>query len=74
MIYIEDISEDYGTHGVSVYSLVAGMEYYYAEVRASGITILTDLENGAEMGDNEPIKRELIGAVFDKTIEWTKEI
>ena len=73
-IFVEDISEDYGTHGVSVLSLVAGMEFYYAEVRASGITILTDLDEGVEMDDDNPLKKELVAAAFDQTLEWTKEV
>ena len=73
-IFVEDISEDYGTHGVSVLSLVTGMEFYYAEVRASGITILTDLDEGIEMDDDNPLKKELVAAAFDQTVEWTKEI
>ena len=74
MIYVEDISEDYGTHGVSVLSLVTGTEFYYAEVRASGITILTDLDECIEMDDDNPLKKELVAAAFDQTVEWTKEV
>jgi len=73
-IFVEDISEDYGTHGVSVLSLVTGVEFYYAEVRASGITILTDLDEGIEMDDDNPLKKELVAAAFDQTVDWTKEI
>ena len=47
-VYIEDITEDYGTHGVSVYSLVHGMDGYVADVRASGVSIFesADYDNG----------------------------
>ena len=73
-IFVEDISEDYGTQGVSVLSLVTGMEFYYAEVRASGITILTDLDEGIEMDDDNSLKKELVAAAFDQTVEWAKEV
>lgn len=55
-VYIEEI-EDLSTHGVTVYSLVQGMNVYHAEVRASGIEIVsrnmdtnesTPLDNGSE--------------------------
>ena len=69
-IFVEDISEDCGTHGVSVLSLVTGMEFYYAEVRASGITILADLEKGIEMDDDNPLKKELVAAA----LEWAREV
>ena len=69
-IFVEDISEDYGTHGVSVLSLVTGVEFYYAEVRASGITILTDLEEGIEMDDDNPLKKELVAAA----LEWARKV
>ena len=69
-IFVEDISEDCDAHGVSVLSLVTGMEFYYAEVRASGITILTDLDEGIEMDDDNPLKKELVEAA----LEWTRKV
>lgn len=49
-VYIEDISEDYGAHGVTVYSLVHGMDAYVAEVRASG----TSLFRSQDYRDGQP--------------------
>ena len=69
-IFVEDISEDYGTHGVSVLSLVTGMEFYYAEVRASGTTILTDLDEGIEMEHDNQLKKELVAAA----LEWARKV
>jgi hypothetical protein len=72
MVYIEDISEEHGDDGVSVYSVIENMEFYYAEVRASGVTILTDLDKGTEMSDDDPIKKELINAVEQHIIKELK--
>ena len=69
-VYVEDVSEDYGTHGVSVYSVVRGMEFFDAEVRASGIEVKN--RDGSEI-ENEDLLKELVAAVYDKTIEQTKE-
>ena len=54
-VYIEDVTENYGTHGVSVYSLVHGMTAYVAEVRASGTTLFTSegYGEGAEIDDSD---------------------
>ena len=54
-IFVEDISEDYGTHGVSMYSLVQGMDVYHAEVRASGIDIVS---RNMDTGESTPLESE----------------
>lgn len=71
-IYVEDISEDYGTHGVTVYSLVHGMDFYYAEVRASGITLFDNsgFDDGIKMDKEHPMTGQLREAVNK---ELTKE-
>ena len=58
-VYVEEI-EDLSTHGVTNYSLVRGMEFYDAEVRASGIEILN--RDGTEI-DNDELYNELENAV-----------
>lgn len=65
-IYIEDITEDYGTHGVSVYSLVHGMDFYYAEVCADGIRLLDSdgFSTGEEMRKDDPMYPKLKEAIL----------
>ena len=52
-IYIEEI-EDLSAHGVTVYSLVQGMNIYRAEVRASGI----DIYERDHYDDGDPLDTE----------------
>lgn len=49
-VYIEEI-EDLSTHGVTQYSIVSGVDFYDAEVRASGIEITR--RDNADMEENE---------------------
>lgn len=65
-VYVEDITEDYGGHGVSVYSLVRGMDTYTGEVRASGVEIYDKNDELVEEYDPE-LEQELKEAL-------TKEI
>lgn len=65
-VYIEDISEDYGAHGITVYSLVQGMKSYIAEVRASGIDLYrsNDYGNGTRpLDEDDPQRKELYDAL-----------
>lgn len=62
-IYIEEL-EDTRATGVTTYSLVKGMDFYYGDVRASGVTILTDLD-GTEMKDDAEDKNELYNALYE---------
>ena len=65
-IYAEDITEDYGDHGVRVYSLVHGMDFYYAEIRASGIS-LYDAEGfgkGEELDEDDEMVQILGDAIL----------
>lgn len=63
-VYIEEV-EDSSVHGVTVYSLVRGMDFFYAEVRASGVTIFDreGFDSGNEMDDKNPLKPELTQAI-----------
>ena len=58
-VYVEEI-DDLSTHGVTNYSLIRGMEFYDADVRASGIEIMN--RDGTEI-DNEELYNELRDAV-----------
>ena len=64
-VYIEEI-EELSTHGVTVYSLIQGMNVYPAEVRASGIEIVSrNMDTGESTpldNDNEKYK-ELVEAL-----------
>lgn len=64
-VYIDDITEDYGDHGVAVYSLVQGMSFYYAEVRASGISLYDPdgFVSGKELDAGDPKYEELVQAI-----------
>ena len=53
-VYIEEI-EDLSAHGVTVYSLVQGMNVYHAEVRASGIEIVS---RNMDTGESTPLENE----------------
>ena len=73
-IYIEDITEDYGTHGISVYSLVHGMDFYYAEVRADGIKLFNskEFDTGEEMRKDNPMYSKLKEAILKHIIGENK--
>lgn len=69
-IYVEDITEDYGAHGVSVYSLTHGMDFYYAEVCANGIRLLDSdgFGTGEEMRKDDPMYPKLKEAILKHII------
>ena len=60
-VYIEEI-EELSAHGVTNYSLVRGMQFYDADVRASGVTILN--RDGTEV-ENEEVLSELQEAMHN---------
>lgn len=66
-IYIEDITEDCGIRGMSVYSLVHGMDFYYAEVCADGIRLLDSdgFSASEEMRKDDPMYPELKKAIYE---------
>lgn len=66
-VYLEEL-EEYNTNGVTTYSLVHGMESFYAEVRASGIVVLEDLD-GTEMDESHPLYSKLYNTVKEHTNE-----
>ncbi len=68
-VYIEQI-EELSANGVTNYSLVRGMEFYDADVRASGVTILN--RDGTEV-DNEDVLSELQEAMHNHLIKETGE-
>lgn len=69
-IYIEDITEDYETHGISVYSLVYGMDFYYAEVCADGLRLLDSdgFSTSEEMRKDDPMYPKLEKAILKHII------
>lgn len=68
-VYIEEI-EELSAHGVTQYSIVSGMDFYDAEVRASGVDIRN--RNGSEVSD-EDLHEELRKAMNDYLIKETGE-
>ena len=67
-VYIEEI-EDLSTHGVTQYSIVSGMDFYDAEVRASGVEITR--RDKAELNEDEAAV--LYDAMNKHLIKETKE-
>lgn len=67
-VYVEEI-EDLSTHGVTVYSLVQGMDIYRAEVRASGITIWErdDYDQGKPLDEEHEQYEKLKEAVVKES-------
>lgn len=61
MFEVEDITEEYGAHGVQCYSVVHNMEFYTVDVRASGFTVLDSDEN--ELDEKEELTQNIMGAV-----------
>lgn len=64
-VYIEEI-EELSTHGVTTYSLVQGMNVYRADVRASGIEIVSrnmDTGESTPLGNNSEKYKELVEAL-----------
>lgn len=64
-VYIEEI-EELSAHGVTTYSLVQGMNVYRADVRASGIEIVSrDMDTGEStpLGNNSEKYKELVRAL-----------
>lgn len=53
-VYIEEI-EELSAHGVTTYSLVQGMNVYRAEVRASGIEIVS---RNMDTGESTPLNND----------------
>lgn len=49
-VHIEELP-DYGADGITVYSAIKGMDFYYVEVRASGISLYEPegFEDGQEI-------------------------
>ena len=68
-VYIEEI-EELSVHGVTNYSLVRGMDFYDADVRASGVTILN--RDGTEVKNEETLS-ELHEAMHNYLIKETGE-
>lgn len=68
-VYIEEV-EELSAHGVTNYSLVRGMEFFDADVRASGISIKN--RDGSEI-DNEKLSDELYEAMNKYLIKETGE-
>ena len=65
-VYIEEI-EELSTHGVTTYSLVQGMNVYYADVRASGIEIVSrnmDTGESTPLDNNSEKYKELVEALI----------
>lgn len=65
-VYIEEI-EELSAHGVTTYSLVQGMSVYYADVRASGIEIVSrnmDTGESTPLGNNSEKYKELVEALI----------
>lgn len=72
-VYIEEI-EDLSTHGVTVYSLVQGMNVYRGEVRASGIEIFerdAHNEGGAPLDEEDEKRNELYTELANYIIKET---
>jgi hypothetical protein len=64
-VYIEEI-EELSAHGVTTYSLVQGMNVYRADVRASGIEIVSrnmDTGESTPLGNNSEKYKELVEAL-----------
>lgn len=64
-VYIEEI-EELSAHGVTTYSLVQGMSVYHADVRASGIEIVSrnmDTGESTPLGNNSEKYKELVKAL-----------
>jgi hypothetical protein len=64
-VYIEEI-EELSAHGVTTYSLVQGMNVYRADVRASGIEIVSrnmDTGESTPLGNNSEKYKELVRAL-----------
>nr|DAF59529.1 MAG TPA: hypothetical protein [Podoviridae sp. ctU557] len=64
-VYIEEI-EELSAHGVTTYSLVQGMSVYRADVRASGIEIVSrnmDTGESTPLGNNSEKYKELVRAL-----------
>jgi hypothetical protein len=68
-VYIEEV-EELSVPGVTNYSLVRGMEFFDAYVRASGIDIRN--RDGSEV-DGEELHEELRKAMNDYLIKETGE-
>ena len=68
-VYIEEV-EELSVPGVTNYSLVRGMEFFDADVRASGIDIRN--RDGSEV-DGEELHEELRKAMNDYLIKETGE-
>lgn len=65
-VYIEEI-EELSAHGVTTYSLVQGMNVYRADVRASGIEIVSrnmDTGESTPLGNNSEKYKELVEALI----------
>lgn len=69
-VYIEEI-EELSTHGVTNYSMVRGMDFYDADVRASGVSIFR--RDGSELTDSDEAYEELHTAMNNYLIKQTKE-
>lgn len=64
-VYIEEI-EELSAHGVTTYSLVQGMNVYRADVRASGIEIVSrnmDTGESTPLNNNSEKYKELVEAL-----------
>jgi len=71
MYDVEDISEEYGAHGVQCYSVINNMEFYTVDVRASGYSVSHRDEDNREI-DDEQLRNNLIKAVEKYQNEKTK--
>lgn len=61
MFDVEDITEEYGAHGVQTFSIVHNMSFYTVDVRASGYVVYGS--DNVELEDDDEIKTGAIKAV-----------
>lgn len=63
-VAIENITEEYGSDGASVYSLVKNMEFYDAKV-SGGDEITISKRDGRELGNTDAEYYELYNEMVD---------
>ena len=69
-VYIEDITEEYKDLGVDIFSMVYGMDFYYATASGAGVEIFDGVgfDTNRPMRKDDPMYETLKKAIYEYII------
>ena len=69
-VHIEDITEEYKDLGVDVFSMVYGMDFYYATASGASVEIFdrAGFDTNTPMRKDDPIYKTLKKAIYEHIV------